>query len=73
MNITEIREGTRVKCGNLTRKPRLCVDNLCLRARKEGTLGVAWKPIPMHEGAWWVRQDNGKIGAYWYHEMESCP
>ena len=73
MNIAEVYEGLRVQCTKVTRLHRLCVAGPNLRARKEGAVGVVWKPLPMHNGAWWVRQDGGKVAAYWFHEIEPCP
>ena len=74
MNIAEVHEGLRVQAINIIyQRHRLCVSGPALRARKVGAVGIVWKPIPMHNGAWWVRQENGKTAAYWHHEIEPYP
>ena len=74
MNIADVKPDLRVRAINLVRRwHRLLVSGPNLRARKEGATGTVWKALPCHNGAWWVRQDDGKVGAYWHHELEMLP
>lgn len=71
MRLDAIKEGLYVKATNVVKRwHRLLVAGTALRARREGAEGVVWKAIPGHGGAWWVRQKDGKVAAYWYHELE---
>lgn len=74
MNIADVKPDLRVRATNVLRRwHRLLVSGPNLRARKEGMTGTVWKALPCHDGAWWVRQDDGKVGAYWFHELEPIP
>ena len=65
-----IKPGLYIKTIDVVKRwHQLIVSKKAIQARKANVTGVVWKAIPKHFGAWWVRQFDGSIAAYWYYEL----
>ena len=74
MNVADIGPDTRVQVVDLMERSHgLIVAPSFLRCRAKGATGIVINTVPGYEGAWWVRHDNGAVGAYWHFELQPAP
>ena len=71
MNLKDVKEGLRVKIGKLESTEGYMVVDHHLKCRREGATGRVVGYVPGHGGdTWWVAQDDGTTGAYYYGEFD---
>lgn len=71
MNRDAVRAGIRVKITDLEELPSMFVKEEYLKVRKIGKTGEVVNRVASHGGdVWWVKHENGEVGAYCYDEFE---
>lgn len=71
MELDEIKIGLRVKVTKLEDTKGMMIKWEHLRVREVGVKGTVIGYVPGHGGdVWWVKHDDGQIGAYVFDEFE---
>lgn len=71
MELDEIKIGLRVKVTKLGDTMGMLIKREHLDVRAVGVKGTVTGYVPGHGGdLWWVRHDDGHIGAYVFDEFE---
>lgn len=69
MNTKELKAKKRVKVTDLYEPSGIIALPEYLDNRQPDLLGILYRPMEGHDGAWWVQHDDGTIAPYWFHEL----
>ena len=70
MDSRDIRDKLRVKITQLGSDGRINIEEKYLKVREIGTKGTVLNHLDGTGNSWWIRHDNGDIGAYISDEFE---
>jgi hypothetical protein len=71
MKSNKLEVGLRIKVFRLGKTKGMFVKKEHLDVRKIGITGTLLDYVPGHGGdVWWVKHDDGKIGAYVFNELK---
>lgn len=71
MHEVDVKAGQRVKVVKIVSTEGFMIHPKHLKVRAVGVTGTTINSIEGHGGeVWWIKQDNGAIGAYIYYEFE---
>lgn len=74
MDENDVKPGLRVRVYQLEDASAMLIAPEHMRWRRIGAIGIVERRVMGHGGdAWWVRQDDGQVAAYWYDELEPAP
>jgi len=73
MNLNEVKTGLHVRTvGDLGDTEGMLIAKKHLDARRPYAVGVVWGYVPGHGGdVWWIKHEDGTIGAYMYDEFKA--
>ncbi|HBI25646.1 MAG: hypothetical protein UT41_C0001G0234 [Candidatus Wolfebacteria bacterium GW2011_GWC2_39_22] len=72
MNSNQVKEGISIKTTALKSTKGMLVKHEYLAARKAGATGIVMGFVPGHGGdVWWIKHEDGSIGAYCFNEFKS--
>lgn len=73
MDLNSVKEGLKVKITKLGDTKGMIIKPRHLDVRKVGVTGTIVGYVPGHGGdVWWVRHEDGEIGAYVFNEFEKA-
>lgn len=71
MELEEVKVGLRVKVTKLEDTKGMMIKREHIDVRTVGVKGTVVGYVPGHGGdIWWIKHDDGKIGAYVFDEFE---
>lgn len=72
MDCNDVKTGLRIRITNLGDTKGMLINSRHLDCRQKGITGTVDGYVPGHGGdVWFVKHDDGQVGAYSYTEMEA--